>query len=106
MCYSLPITRLEVIDLTCGFTVADQWFYLVKPPSKTTKAKSFTVFVQIIDRNNVRPFQDFSGSSTLFLRSMVWPETRFLGYIRSTLEVHFFDFILGVIKGKKTFFYR
>ena len=35
---------------------------------------------------------------------MVWPETRFLGYIRSTLEVHFFDFILGVIKGKKLFF--
>ena len=33
-----------------------------------------------------------------------WPETRFLGYIRSTLEVHFFDFILGVIKGKKLFF--
>ena len=30
---------------------------------------------------------------------MVWPETRFLGYIRSTLEVHFFDFILGVITG-------
>ena len=35
---------------------------------------------------------------------VVWPETRFLGYIRSTLEVHFFDFILGVIKGKKLFF--
>ena len=35
---------------------------------------------------------------------MVWPETRFLGYIRSTLEVHFFDFILGVIKGKNFFF--
>ena len=38
-----------------------------------------------------------------FLFSMVWPETRFLGYIRSTLEVHFFDFILGVIKGKNFF---
>ena len=25
-----------------------------------------TVLVQIIDRNNVRPFQDFSGSSILF----------------------------------------
>ena len=34
---------------------------------------------------------------------LVWPETRFLGYIRSTLEVHFFDFILGVIKGKNFF---
>ena len=39
------------------------------------------------------------GSLSDFFAKVVWPETRFLGYIRSTLEVHLFDFILGVITG-------